>query len=96
LVGVHPKGNETKLYTLPLHFGKVLIGSHGGEAIPDKDIPKYVSLINNGKLELNQLITEHYSLEEINDAIGDMRHGKIAGRCMIRMTNDEFLVHKDK
>ena len=84
LVGVPPIGNEAKLYTLPLHFEKVLTGSHGGEAKPNVDIPKYISLINNGRLSLNKLITSHYSLEEINDAIEDMRNGKISGRCIIK------------
>jgi len=62
----------------------VLTGSHGGEAKPNEDIPKYISLINNGRLSLNKLITSHYSLGEINDAIEDMRNGKISGRCIIK------------
>jgi len=84
LVGVPPIGKEAKFYTLPLHFEKVLTGSHGGEAKPNEDIPKYISLINNGRLSLNKLITSHYSLGEINDAIEDMRNGKISGRCIIK------------
>ena len=36
LVGVPRKGNNISIYSLPLHFGKVLSGSHGGDAIPQQ------------------------------------------------------------
>jgi len=82
---VPAKGQEARLYTLPLHFEKVLEGSHGGESQPDRDIPRYVRLYESGKLRLNELISCSYSLEKLNDAIADMRAGAFAGRCMIRM-----------
>ena len=85
LVGVPAKGKETQIYTLPLHFEKVLKGSHGGESSPHIDIPKYVTLYSKGVLKLNPLITKRYNLEQINEAITDMRTGKISGRCMINI-----------
>lgn len=85
LVGVPKKGNLVSLYSLPLHFGKVLTGSHGGESNPSDDIPKYIRLYQVGKLQLEPLITDHFSLTEINTAIEKMQQGKIAGRCLIEM-----------
>jgi len=85
LVGVPAKGKEVRIYTLPLHFEKVLVGSHGGESIPNIDIPNYVSLYKDGRLKLDMIITDRYKLDQINEAIEDMRSGKIAGRCMIRI-----------
>lgn len=85
LVGVPPKGMETSIYTLPLHFGKVMAGSHGGESQPDVDIPNYLRLYRNDGLKLNALVTSRYSLDAINVAIDDMRSGTTAGRCMIQM-----------
>jgi len=85
LVGVPRKGEETKLYTLPLHFEKILTGSHGGESKPDKDIPKYINLYKNGILKLDKFITQRYKLEQINDAIADMQSGKITGRCTVKL-----------
>ncbi len=85
LVGVPAKGKETNIYTLPLHFEKVLTGSHGGESIPHIDISKYITLYCKGILKLDPLITHRYKLEQINEAITDMRSGKISGRCMINM-----------
>ena len=85
LVGVPPKGHKACIYTLPLHFGKVLTGSHGGEAEPDRDIPRYVDMVRKGLLDLKPLIGARYSLDQINEAIADMRSGAVAGRCMIHM-----------
>jgi S-(hydroxymethyl)glutathione dehydrogenase/alcohol dehydrogenase len=83
LVGVPTKGSETTFNTLPLHFDKVLTGSHGGEALPAIDIPRYLNLVKEGKLELKPLVTHHYELDQINQAITDMQAGRITGRCMI-------------
>ena len=83
LVGVPVKGEEVSLYTLPLHFGKVLTGSHGGNGNPAADLIRYIRLNRVGKLDLTRLITATYKLPEINDAIGDMKDGTLSGRCVI-------------
>ena len=85
LVGVPRIGEEAKLYTLPLHFEKQITGSHGGEAKPTIDIPNYIKLYENGRLQLDKLITHHYNLYEINEAISNMRSGEISGRCLIQL-----------
>ncbi len=85
LVGVPRKGGNINIYSLPLHFGKDLRGSHGGEAIPQIDIPRYQNLYQLGRIKLNELITHRYSLNQINAAITGMRAGNIAGRCLIKM-----------
>jgi len=86
LVGVPRKGSDTTLYTLPLHFGKVLTGSHGGEADPAVDIPRYQRLFHQGRIQLRPLLTESWPLERIDDAMARMRDGSLAGRCLIDMT----------
>lgn len=85
LVGVPPKGSAAAIHTLPLHFNKKLIGSHGGQCRPEVDIPNYVRLAKAGKLDLAPCIEKRYPLAEINQAIDDMRCGAIAGRAMIKM-----------
>jgi threonine dehydrogenase-like Zn-dependent dehydrogenase len=57
LVGVPPHDRETRIATLPLHFGKVITGSHGGESRPERDIPRYLRLWKAEKLRLESLIT---------------------------------------
>ena len=83
LVGVPRRGNNVSLHTLPLHFGKVLTGSHGGESKPEEDIPRYLRLLQTGRLQLDRIISARYALEDINKAIAEMRAGTTAGRVMI-------------
>ena len=84
LVGVPKKGDNVNIYSLPLHFNKVLTGSHGGNAKPDLEIPRYISLMNADKMTLNGLITHEFSLDEINEALDLFRSGK-AGRIVINL-----------
>lgn len=85
LVGVPRKGGNINIYSLPLHFGKGLSGSHGGEAVPQTDIPRYQNLYREGRIKLRELITDYFTLDRINEAIAGMRTGKLSGRCLIRM-----------
>ena len=85
LIGVPPKGETTPVNTLPLHFGKMLTGTHGGDGKPDRDIPRLLHLAQAGILDLSKLITGTYPLSEINDAVEDIRSGKISGRCLVAM-----------
>jgi S-(hydroxymethyl)glutathione dehydrogenase/alcohol dehydrogenase len=84
LVGVPTKGDNVTIYTLPLHFKKILKGSHGGSAEPHLDIPRYINLYKAGKLRLDDIITHEFKLEEINQAIQLVRSGE-AGRVLVVM-----------
>ncbi len=84
LVGVPKQGNNISIYSLPMHFGKIIKGSHGGNAMPETDIPKYFNLFSMKNIDLAKLITREYNLDDINIAIDDMRNGTLAGRCMIK------------
>jgi S-(hydroxymethyl)glutathione dehydrogenase / alcohol dehydrogenase len=87
LVGVPPKAaRKPSIYTLPLHFNKVLTGSEGGGCRPEIDIPKLVRLCQAGKLNFDGLISKRYQLDQINDAIADLKNGRVAGRCMVQMS----------
>lgn len=85
LVGVPRQGSTINIYSLPLHFGKGLSGSHGGEAVPQTDIPRYQKLFGSGRIRLRELITNRYTLDQVNEAIAGMRDGTTAGRCLINM-----------
>ena len=82
LVGV--PNDKITIYSLPLHFKKILKGSHGGDSIPDIDIPRYIRLLNQKKMTLENLITHEFKLTDINKAIDLFRSGK-AGRIIIKM-----------
>ncbi len=83
LVGVPMKDQNINIFSLPLHFGKTIFGSHGGESNPNVDIPRYLNLIQEKNLQIEKLITGRFKLEEINKAIEFMKNGQSAGRIMI-------------
>jgi S-(hydroxymethyl)glutathione dehydrogenase/alcohol dehydrogenase len=84
LVGVPRKGDNISIYSLPLHFKKILTGSHGGGATPDVDIPRYIRLMRAGKMSLDGLVTHEYPLDRVNEAIATVRRGE-AGRVLLKM-----------
>ena len=85
LCGVPFAGDRLSIDSFPLHMGRRLIGSHGGDTVPDIDIPRYVELYKIGKLRLGELITNRFALGQINDAVALVRGGQACGRCMIEM-----------
>jgi len=85
LAGVPAADERMVIDSFPLHFGRQMFGSHGGETKPDQDIPRYISLYQQGKLKLAEQITHRFPLEEINQAIDVVKKSE-AGRCVIKMT----------
>jgi S-(hydroxymethyl)glutathione dehydrogenase / alcohol dehydrogenase len=83
LVGV--PSEKVTIYTLPIHFNKVLTGSHGGDAHPHIDIPRIIGLVKAGRISFDGLITHEYSLEEINEALNIVRSG-CAGRVLLKVS----------
>ena len=50
-----------KIHSLDIHFGKKLIGSYGGNAQPERDIPRYHQLSQLKSFDFNSLISKFYS-----------------------------------
>ena len=85
LCGVPFAADRLSIDSFPLHMGRRIIGSHGGDTVPDIDIPRYFELYRLGKLQLDELITNRFRLSEINQAVEAVRTGQICGRCVIEM-----------
>tara|TARA_B100000161_G_scaffold185148_1_gene133629 strand:+ start:281 stop:1327 length:1047 start_codon:yes stop_codon:yes gene_type:complete len=84
LVGVPKKGENINIFSLPMHFGKTIVGSHGGNINPEEDIIRYLNLINSKSINLERLISDYYDLKEINVGISKILDGEISGRIMIK------------
>lgn len=82
LVGV--PSEKVTIYTLPIHFNKILTGSHGGDARPQIDIPRIIKLVKAGRISFDGIITDEFSLNDINPAFDLVRSGK-AGRVLLRV-----------
>ena len=82
LVGVPRIGTKASFYTLPLHFGKSIKGTEGGQSIPQEDIPLLLSLISKKQLDFEDYPTHSYPLIGINEAIAQLKSGS-TGRMII-------------
>ncbi len=56
-------------------LGQGMIGTRMGDVVLARDIPWMVDLWRQGRLKLEELVSERWSLERINDAIADTRSG---------------------
>lgn len=59
-----------------IQCGKQLKGLLYGGMNPRASMPMLLSMYRNGNLKLDELVTRRYRLDQINDAITDMREGK--------------------
>jgi S-(hydroxymethyl)glutathione dehydrogenase/alcohol dehydrogenase len=82
LVGV--PSEKVSIYTLPIHFNKVLTGSHGGDAAPHIDIPRILRLVQAGRISFDGIITHEFPLDRINEALDVVRSGT-AGRVLLNV-----------
>ena len=67
---VHWSGTDMTL------FRKQIRGSLFGDSNPTYDIKKMLTLYRAGKLKLDELISKHYKLEEINQGYADLEAGE--------------------
>ncbi len=67
---------------------KNLQGTIFGGGNPHYDIPQLLSMYKAGKLNLDDMVTRQYKLEQINDGYSDMLEGRNI-RGVIRYTDDD-------
>ena len=82
-VGLPPP--DARISLSPLGFvaeGRSLIGSYLGSAVPSRDIPRFVSLWQAGRLPVEALVSSTIRLDDINEAMDHLADG-IAVRQLI-------------
>jgi S-(hydroxymethyl)glutathione dehydrogenase/alcohol dehydrogenase len=67
---------------------KNLQGTIFGGGNPQYDIPQLLSMYKAGKLNLDDMVTRQYKLEQINEGYTDMLEGRNI-RGVIRYTDDD-------
>lgn len=80
--GVMAHDRKLTLNTLPLHFGKILTGSQGGDSKPSEDIPRQLRMMRGGRFDPRDFVSHRIPLEQVNDGIALMRSGEVI-HCMI-------------
>lgn len=85
-IGVAPIGTEISLPAIELSTSeKTLMSCTYGTSRPRQDMPLYLEMYMNGELKLDRLVSNHYALDQINDAIADLEAGRIHGRGVFVM-----------
>lgn len=84
VVGVSDPKDKTTLTTLTLPADeRTLKGSWLGSARPQYDFPRIIKLYQAGKLKLDELVTQTYTIDEAALAFDDMVAGKNARGVII-------------
>jgi S-(hydroxymethyl)glutathione dehydrogenase / alcohol dehydrogenase len=79
LVGLSAMGTGTNFPgALLVRQEKTVKGSYYGTVSPQRDFPLFLDLYMAGRLQLDQLVTRQYKLEQINEAYEDMLSGESA------------------
>jgi S-(hydroxymethyl)glutathione dehydrogenase/alcohol dehydrogenase len=58
-------------------------GSYYGSARVTRDFPRFIELIESGKLDVGSMITKHFSLDEVNEAMKAMLDGEVVRGVVI-------------
>ena len=84
IVGLHAVKIEVAISPATLVLqNKRLLGSFMGSVRPRLDLPRLIGLYRAGKLQLDDLITKRYSLEELPQAFADMEAGRVARGVLV-------------
>jgi S-(hydroxymethyl)glutathione dehydrogenase/alcohol dehydrogenase len=65
--------------------GKSLLGTWGGDSVPDRDYGRYARLLTSGRFPVRDLLSKPYSLAQADQALQDLAAGKV-GRPLIDMS----------
>jgi Zn-dependent alcohol dehydrogenase len=83
LIGLTPPGAKAALDTSLFVGSRSFTRTSGGDCRPDRDFPLFLRWYREGKLKLNELVTNRYTLDQINLAVEDLEHGRILGRGIL-------------
>ena len=76
MVGIPRADDPAVLNIRPLTKGRKLIGSRMGGSHLSVDVPRLVQLYLQGRLKLDELITQRYALDAINQALASTASGE--------------------
>tara|TARA_S200002703_G_scaffold91620_1_gene79118 strand:+ start:6439 stop:7452 length:1014 start_codon:yes stop_codon:yes gene_type:complete len=65
-------------------MGQSIKATQGGKTNPTEDIPRYVRMHKEGKLDIESFVTHRFKLDQVNEAFDLLRSGS-AGRIIINI-----------
>jgi S-(hydroxymethyl)glutathione dehydrogenase/alcohol dehydrogenase len=84
LIGVATRGSGLALPTLQMVMeDRTVKGSYYGSARVTRDFPRYIELIESGRVDLGGMVTKHFALDEVNEALAAMRDGEVVRGVLV-------------
>jgi S-(hydroxymethyl)glutathione dehydrogenase/alcohol dehydrogenase len=77
LFGVMPHDQRVSIHTLPLHFGRILTGSEGGQSRPAEDIPRILAQLASVGIDCSGFVTHRCGIGDLDALIAMMRNGQV-------------------
>ncbi len=78
IIGMIPQGTKIEIEGSSLLRERRIQGSSMGSTRFRVDMPRYVEYYRQGRLKLDELVSQRLKLEQINEAFEDMKRGHVA------------------
>ena len=83
VIGMIPLGQKIELPGVDFLFEKKIQGSSMGSNRFRTDMPKYVDMYLNGKLNLDDMVSKRIKLEDVNEAFAALEKGEVARQVIM-------------
>jgi S-(hydroxymethyl)glutathione dehydrogenase/alcohol dehydrogenase len=83
IIGMVPEGQMIEIHGADLIFDKKLQGSNMGSNRFRVDMPRFVDFYLEGKLKLDDMISQRIGLNQINEAFEEMKRGEVARSVIV-------------
>lgn len=90
VIGNAKVGNALTLDPAVFNQGKSLLGTWGGDSVPDRDYPRFGKLLASERFPVRDLLSAPYRLDQASQALEDLSAGRV-GRPMIEMSKTESM-----
>jgi len=85
VIGNAKAGSDLTLDPALFNQGKSLLGTWGGDSVPDRDYARYGRLLASERFPVRALLSEPYRLDQATQALEDLAAGRV-GRPLIDMS----------
>ena len=83
VIGMIPVGTQIEIHGPELLYEKTLTGSNMGSNQFRTDMPRYIEMYLDGRLHLDEMVSNTITLDEINEGFEDMKTGNVARSVIV-------------
>jgi S-(hydroxymethyl)glutathione dehydrogenase/alcohol dehydrogenase len=83
VVGIMPRGASLTIDPWQFMSEKTLKGTFLGSARIQEDVPRLIDLYHSGELDLDRLVSRKLSLEELPEALDELRAGDVVRQVVV-------------